>query len=173
MLISHEYRRDIIEMHRISDTWGSRGHNWCYMAAGIALIDDCATVLDYGCGKGALNRILGRHFRVQDYDPGIQAVSSPPTPADLVVCADVMEHIEPDCVDDVIKDLRRLTQKRLFVVISTILAGKNLPSGRNAHLTVQPAEWWLEKLNAFKFETRRTFDTRDNLLVALLEPFKK
>jgi hypothetical protein len=43
-------------------------------------------------------------------------------------------------------DLQRVTRKKALLVIATRPAGKTLADGRNAHLIVESAEWWLAKL---------------------------
>lgn len=109
------------------------------------------TVLDYGCGKGMLAKSLP--FPIWEYDPAISGKDSSPRPADLVVCSDVLEHIEPEMLKAVIGDLRRVTKKLLYAVVHTGPAQKILADGRNAHLIQKPAEWWIEKLSAvFKVE---------------------
>jgi 2-polyprenyl-3-methyl-5-hydroxy-6-metoxy-1,4-benzoquinol methylase len=65
-----------------------------------------------------------------------------PEPHDIVACTDVLEHIEPDCLDDVLKDIRRCTKKVAFLLIATRPAIKVLADGRNAHLIQQPYTWW-------------------------------
>ena len=67
-------------------------------------------------------------------------------PAELVACCDVLEHIEPECLDDVLDHLEELTEVVLFASIHTGPASKKLDDGRNAHLIQQPMEWWLPKL---------------------------
>jgi hypothetical protein len=64
----------------------------------------------------------------------------------MVACIDVLEHIEPDCLDDVLDHLAGLVQRLGFFTVHTGPAIKVLPDGRNAHLTQQPARWWLPKL---------------------------
>ena len=66
----------------------------------------------------------------------------------MVVCIDVLEHIEPECLDDVLDDLQRLVIKYGFFTIHTGPAQKVLPDGRNAHLTQEPLSWWNEKLES-------------------------
>jgi hypothetical protein len=44
--------------------------------------------------------------------------------------------------------LQRITLSQGFFTVSTRLANRKLPDGRNAHLIVQPLEWWTEKLEA-------------------------
>ena len=62
------------------------------------------------------------------------------------MCTDVLEHIEPDCVDMVIEDIFRLTKRAAFLVIANRPALRALPDGRNAHLIQEGPEWWLPKL---------------------------
>jgi hypothetical protein len=105
-------------------------------------------LLDYGCGHNlSLRENLKpeRPFTYQAYDPGVEEYSDPPTPAEMVCCIDVLEHIEPECLDAVLDHLEELTEVILFATVHTGPAGKNLPDGRNAHLIQQPMEWWLPR----------------------------
>lgn len=105
-------------------------------------------VLDYGCGRNqSLTRTLkpNRKIEYQGYDPGVPEMSEEPKPSQLVVCIDVLEHIEPDCLDDVLDHLESLTEVCLFATVHTGPAGKVLPDGRNAHLIQRPSDWWLPK----------------------------
>ncbi|MDG2242647.1 MAG: hypothetical protein P8L66_04035 [Rhodospirillaceae bacterium] len=67
---------------------------------------DAESVRDYGCGKGALRpavlAALAPDLDVTEYDQAMLGKDSEPSPAHLVVCIDVMEHIEPDCQHDVL-----------------------------------------------------------------------
>lgn len=110
------------------------------------------SVLDYGCGKAelwkqhGLRTLLG--VKLFLYDPGVvEFQKKPGVPADLVICTDVMEHIPENCVDDVLKDIESFSKKAIFFSISTRKASKFLPNGQNAHVTVKPKEWWMEKIN--------------------------
>lgn len=80
------------------------------------------------------------------YDPGVPDLADSPPPAQMVVCIDVLEHIEPSCIDDVLDHLEDVTKEILFATIHTAPAGKVLPDGRNAHLIQKPSEWWLPKI---------------------------
>jgi hypothetical protein len=64
----------------------------------------------------------------------------------MVACIDVLEHIEPECLDNVLDHIASLTEAVAFLSIHTGPALKKLPDGRNAHLIQEPAEWWLPKL---------------------------
>ncbi len=105
-------------------------------------------LLDYGCGHNlSLQENLKpeKTFRYQCYDPGFEEYSDDPVPAELVVCIDVLEHIEPECLEDVLDHLESLTEKVLFATVHTGGAGKTLPDGRNAHLIQRPYDWWLPR----------------------------
>lgn len=144
MLISEEYKRLNEELHATNEGYGGGGSKWvrhiAEMAEGIGTQD----ILDYGCGKGTLS--MHFPFTIQQYDPAIPRFSDLPKPADLVVCTDVLEHIEPESLDDVLEHLHLLTKKALFAVVHTGEAAKTLSDGRNAHLSIHPPQWWMNKL---------------------------
>ena len=79
------------------------------------------------------------------YDPAFpeygKAVS-----ADLVCCIDVLEHIEPELLDNVLDELGAITTRYGLYSIHTGPAIKVLADGRNAHLTQKPSSWWLPRL---------------------------
>lgn len=103
----------------------------------------CTSVLDYGCGKGWLGAQMPRSVDLRLYDPAMPEFAEEPLPADLVLCCDVMEHVEPERVDAVIDHLWTLTRKTIFVSIALELAAKTLPDGRNAHICLQgPLDWF-------------------------------
>lgn len=109
------------------------------------------TVLDYGAGSSGILakelplRIPG--LTIISYEPGVPHLSATPEPAPLVLCIDVLEHVEPEHVDAVLDDLRRVTIQHGFFNVATEPAQRILPDGRNAHLTIQPVEWWEQKIH--------------------------
>jgi hypothetical protein len=119
--------------------------------------DRPAAILDYGCGNGHLKPLLS-DYDVREYDPCIEGKASRPEPADWVICADVLEHVEPDCLDTVFTHLNEVTNFRLIAVIATRPSQKVLADGRNAHLIVESPEWWKSHIGRFfrieKFEDR-------------------
>lgn len=106
-------------------------------------------LLDYGCGA-QVN--LAKHLKLdhkvtyQAYDPGVPRYSKEALPAQMVACVDVLEHIEPDCLDNVLDDIARLAEGIVFLSIDTGPAMKVLSDGRNAHLIQEPISWWLPKI---------------------------
>ena len=129
------------------------------------------SVSDYGAGKCNLLKGL-REAGVTDieylpYDPVFPEYGEP-RPADLVCCIDVLEHIEPELLDNVLDDLQRIVVKRAFVSVSTTAAMKVLPDGRNAHLIQQPRSWWLIKLaQRFEVEHLQTLAQRTGFWAVL------
>lgn len=173
MLITSDYARENARLHEVDPTYGAEGYLWGYLIAGIAAIEQCESILDYGCGKGTLGRRLKQLPRgpgVREYDPGIAGKDAAPEPADLVACLDVMEHIEPQFVDAVIDDLARVTRKRLFVVISTKLSKRTMADGRDTHLSLHDDAWWSAAFTRHGFAVRRVWNTGLRLWVALLDP---
>jgi hypothetical protein len=144
-LISPEYADLQRQLHASEPTYGCSGQMWGRYVERLIETEKFKTVLDYGCGKGTLAEVLP-NYKVAEYDPNIDGKNDRPQPAELVVCTDVLEHIEPDLIDNVLADLRSLTQKKLFFNIATRPAKKVLADGRNAHILLQPAEWWYDKL---------------------------
>lgn len=123
-------------------------------------------VLDYGCGQGHLKAALPG-YDVREYDPAISGKDGRPSPASVVVCSDVLEHIEPALIDNVLSDLRNLTQTVAIMVIATGASRKMMADGRQAHLIVENAAWWRarieEKFLIDGFDDRS--DTGHGLLV--------
>ena len=152
--ITEQYIEQNKKLHEIDPKYGTSGHKWASEVIRLCKKYDTKDVLDYGCGKGTLAESLP--FEIQQYDPATRPER--PVPADIVVCGDVMEHIEPDCLDDVISDLDALFKKCLYLVISTRLAQKTLPDGRNAHLIVESGGWWIKKLPFTFIEKRNRHD---------------
>jgi len=142
--ISDEYRGLNQNLHEADKTYGTSGKNWTRQILELSNTIETKDILDYGCGKSTLAHNIP--FLINQYDPAIPKYSERPRPADLVVCTDVLEHIEPELIDEVLKDLSDLTRKVGFFVVATRPAAKTLADGRNAHLIQKPVEWWVPKL---------------------------
>lgn len=128
-------------------------------------------LLDYGCGA---QTNLAKHLKVsrklmyQAYDPGVPRFSKPPVPAQMVTCIDVLEHIEPELIENVLDDLKRLTEGIFFATVCTCPAKKTLSDGRNAHLIQEPMSWWLPKFwERWEIQTIQTTSEQAFMVVAL------
>lgn len=183
VLITPAYARENARLHETDPTYGAEGHLWAYTVAGIALVEDCHSILDYGCGKGTLGRVLNQTFapqhddglslafEVREYDPAVRGKDTPPVEqADLVVALDVLEHIEPACFDDVLSDLDRLTGRLLFVVAVTKPSKRIMSDGRDTHLSLHDAAWWENEFTKRGFRIKRVWNTGLRAWVALMEP---
>ena len=144
MLISEDYRTLNTGLHK-NPAYGISGQRYAEDANMVCEKLGCSTLLDYGCGKGTLKtalRSIGSPIAVTEYDPAIIGKDAPAKPADMVFSSDVMEHIEPELLYNVLSDIAALSRKAAFLIIHNDPAKKILQDGRNAHLIVQPAEWW-------------------------------
>ncbi len=147
-------------MHRQKPQYGASGSRHAAQFLQIAKRFDCHSVLDYGAGKGTLKDSIGLVLDVREYDPAIPGKDGTPGPADMVVCSDVLEHVEPDSLDAVLDDIRRCTGKIAVLVVSTVPSAKHLPDGRNAHILVHPPAWWMPLL--MKRWDIKKFDAANN-----------
>ena len=150
MLISDEYKALNQQLHS-QGNYGLSGRRWAEHIRKLAEMMNTRDILDYGCGRRTLEQSLG--FPIHNYDPCIAGLDAPPQPAQLVACTDVLEHIEPDCLDAVLDDLKRCVLVAGFFVIANRPAEKFLADGRNAHLIQEGPDWWLPKL-AERFEVK-------------------
>lgn len=145
MLMTPEYRELNRHLHQSNETYGTSGHNWREAVRELSDYGRLA-ILDYGCGKMTLAKALGPAYRVTNYDPCIAGLDIPPEPRDVVVCGDVMEHVEPEYLADVLADVRRLTRHKALFVIGMVPASKTLADGRNAHISLHSHDEWCAML---------------------------
>tara|TARA_R100001509_G_scaffold132729_1_gene86257 strand:- start:7558 stop:8094 length:537 start_codon:yes stop_codon:yes gene_type:complete len=120
-----------------------------------ALIDEKKpkSILDYGCGKALFHKhflpTIFRGIMIFCYDPAVKDFENKPQKEiDLTLCIDVMEHVQEDKIDEVLKDLFTNT-KFVFLTITCYDAIQKLPNGKNAHYTVKPPSWWNDKLKPY------------------------
>lgn len=146
-LISPEMLSLNRRLHRENLAYGVGGNADAAVVIKLVQATKAQSVLDYGCGKGYLAKSLP--FPIWEYDPAIPGKEESPRPADLVVCSDVLEHIEPDKLVYVLDDLRRCVKRVGYFVIHTGPARKFLADGRNTHLIQENAAWWEKTLSEF------------------------
>lgn len=146
-LISKEFIDLNKKLHEDNPQYGMGGARHKDTVLKLAKGLNTTSILDYGCGKGMLAKALD--IPIWEYDPAIPEKSAVPKPADLVICTDVLEHIEPDKLPFVLDDLKRCVKKVGYFVISTRAAVKTYSDGRNAHLIQQGKDWWNKKLQKY------------------------
>lgn len=149
MLITEKYRDQQKELHK-NPEYGSMSVQYAPMVTKLLnqlKVDD---LLDYGAGKGRLAKAIKptHQVKVHQYEPAVPGWDKAPDSAQMVCCIDVLEHIEPELIHNVLDDLRRCTEFYGFLSIHTGQAVKFLDDGRNAHLIQEGADWWLPKIMA-------------------------
>jgi len=133
------------EAHAKEPKWGTSARKHKANVERLIEAIGARTLIDYGCGKGELFKTIRPNTSIQviEYDPGIEGKDTRPAGSyDLLVCLDVMEHIEPDHLNEVMEHFKDLIGKFGFFVISNRYAKAVLPDGRNAHLIVENPVWW-------------------------------
>ena len=65
----------------------------------------------------------------------------------MVICTDVVEHVETECTFAVLDHIASLTKRVAGFSISLVPAVKVLSDGRNAHINLRAQEFWLRELN--------------------------
>lgn len=153
--ITEEYRQQQMELHK-NPNYGIASLTFAPIVADLIRMFSFKSVSDYGAGKQNLLKGL-KQAGINDieyfpYDPAFEEYGQPQT-ADVVCCIDVLEHIEPPLLTNVLEELKGLVSKVGFFTIHTGPAAKILPDGRNAHLIQQPSSWWLKQLTDH-FEVR-------------------
>lgn len=109
------------------------------------------SLLDFGCGKGHTLEAFKKNFpniECIGYDPAREGYNTLPESIDFIYSSDVLEHIEPDQLDDTLFDLYSRVNKAMYHLIACHPAKKALSDGRNAHLIIETPEWWRKKLTS-------------------------
>lgn len=120
------------DTHARETTFGTHRHPYL-MQTIEALVSESRgqgelpSLLDYGCGKGAMLAELRRRgmFRfLRGYDPAVDAFRARPTQRyDIVLCLDVLDQTEDDFILSLIEDVAQFTLRfALFDVISKQVA---------------------------------------------------
>jgi len=142
-----EYRQLNTQLHKDKLEYGVGGGKHANTVIKLAESIKSHSILDYGCGKGYLAKAIP--FPIWEYDPAIPTKATPPRAADLVVCTDVLEHIEPECLEAVLIDLHRVVLKIGYFIINTGPARKTYADGRNTHLLQEGRAWWEKRLSKY------------------------
>jgi uncharacterized Rossmann fold enzyme len=176
-----EYAKLNAQMHVEKPNYGVSGHQHAQRvfmgSAQLGAKFGSCDVLDYGCGKETLRQEVERAFlvhpdiRILAYDPGRPGFDAEPEPADMVVCTDVMEHVEPECVDAVLKHIHSLTRHIAIIDVDVEPANKHLPDGRNAHICLRERDWWESFIKKYFVIIEK--QTMDRSLLVVAQPIEK
>lgn len=150
-VVSDEYR-DFLVKATNEMPWGGEVAGSVPRIRQYALDHGCESILDYGSGKSdflnTLNSSFPDHgFEVNQYEPGRPEFAADPKASDMTVCVDVLEHIEPEKLDAVLKHIYDKTGKIFYFKVCLVPSHSFFEDGRNLHLIVEPKEFWLDKLS--------------------------
>lgn len=145
MLISEDYREQQKYLHENYE-YGTASVSMAPLVTEVINRYEADELLDYGSGRGNLAQSIkpNRPLTIYEYEPAHD--DEAPDPSDLVCCIDVLEHVEPELLDNVLDDLKRVTKRVGFFSVHIFPAVKVLPDGRNAHLIQENYKWWLPKI---------------------------
>jgi hypothetical protein len=171
-LITEEYKEILAWEHaNTPGQWGQTAKMYV-----DAIVNNCrehTEWLDYGAGSGGLGKAVRERFdnkyNITEYEPS-RPNTVAPDPKPYVVCIDVLEHIEPDLIDNVLADLHRVTEEVGYFTISCRLAAKILKDGRNAHLLVKDPDWWRDKIEPLFDILHESYDFADKNYRITVEP---
>lgn len=146
-MITEEYRKVLQEIHD-NTPFGKRSKMPKHLAEFIELVKP-NSIIDFGCGKGNLVKRLQEEYPLISsigYDPGNTKFSQSIDNkfVDLLISSDVLEHIEPEFLDQTLSYLSTKS-KYIYHLIALSPAKLILPDGRNAHLILENKEWWRDK----------------------------
>ena len=122
----------------------------------IIHVNDCKTLLDYGCGKAkyyfkSFKTNKSNYPCLKDYwnieinlfDPCYSKYNKlTNNKVDVTICIDVLEHIPSSDIYWILRDFFSLTKKIIFISVACYEASAILPNGQNAHINIQTYEWW-------------------------------
>lgn len=172
MKITPTYLHEQQRLHALTE-YGTISKQYAPIVSQLINKFQVTQLLDYGCGRGNLAKHLqcDHQLTIQQYDPAVPEFAGEPIPMQMVACIDVLEHIEPECLDEVLNDIKRCTNAIAFLTVATGPAQKTLSDGRNAHLIQEPMEWWFDKIaSRFEIQTLQRVGDHGFFVVAYAKP---
>lgn len=167
-MISQEYKEQLIEYRTRDADWGSSAvrNAGDHIVRYISKHPGITSVLDFGCGIGVLKDFVSarveRPLSWYEYDPSIPGKDTEPTHTfDLILTVDVLEHIEPESLDETLTWVATHSLRQ-FHHIDCNDTKDRLSDGRDVHLIIQPPKWWELQLvdRGFTIMERHVHDKR-------------
>lgn len=137
-LITEPYRKSR-ELRHLDPEHGIERAQHAPMVSEIINRMRVTELLDYWCGRAVLvqNLRVMHELKIQCYDPSMPGFSGDAIPMQMVACVDVLQDVEPECIDAVLDDLVRVTG---VVGYFSIRVDEEKP------LIEQDKAWWLDKI---------------------------
>jgi 2-polyprenyl-3-methyl-5-hydroxy-6-metoxy-1,4-benzoquinol methylase len=154
-LASDAYAQQLRQLHQASQQFGVGNVTSKHYPTIKNLIQkkNLSSVLDYGCGKGHFLNYARQTFpgmRVEGFDVAADEYATLAEGLfDLVVCLDVMEHVEFGALSNVLSEIRSRVGRLFVCSVANYPAGKKLPDGRNAHVTQLPFSIWFSVFSTY------------------------
>jgi hypothetical protein len=149
MSFSKEYLEQLTALHNRSK-FGS-GEDIPVVVSEILKNKNIKSMLDFGSGKGYTSQAIAEQFpniKLYTYDPVTSPIALPKS-VNMIYSSDVLEHVEPDLIDETLADLFNRASQYQYHLIACHPAKKFLNDGRNAHLIIETPKWWKQKLEKF------------------------
>lgn len=127
---------------------------------------NCNSLCDVGCGTGNFCNIISEYIpnvygvdiasvitnnviqtvKVQFLDGEAKSIPLENNSVDWITSFDCLEHCLPEDIDIIFNEFYRVSKKGLILSISDL---HDSHDGVPLHMTVQPQEWWYEKIKKF------------------------
>lgn len=134
------------KFHDQREDYGSYGYRWKLGISALIKKHNIDSIIDFGAGKKTLEKSMGHEIPIQSYDPAFDGLTPNLTPADLLVCTHVLEHVEPEYLQSTLDYLSTLTNKVFLLVMDNGISGKILPDGTESNLIQKDMDWWESKI---------------------------
>ena len=130
---------------------------WVWNIQDLSMEHENVIIQDFGCGKAwpYRKRFIHRLWNAEKillHDFAIPEYEKRPEVGDFnaIVSCDVLEHIPEEELDEVFQYwYSNPNMKFVFCTIAGYPARATLDDGRNAHVTLKPKEWWIEKIRKY------------------------
>lgn len=135
-----------------------------YVPKALRYINHGSSVIDFGCGSGDAANLLasmGHDVQLVDitvsvrpkydlhfFQASLHDLPDELRPADWGFCTDVMEHLPTEWIGQALRCMSSKV-RNCFFSISGNPDGWGQHIGERLHLTVKPAEWWIQEISNF------------------------
>ena len=131
---------------------------------------DQPIVADFGCGNNDFLKSIyvKKGIGIDFVNPGanliepMHKVSIETDTVDIVTSFDALEHLLPEEIDEVFIEMNRVAKSGGYFIFSISHVPSVITSlGENLHMTVEPEEWWIDKLEDYgtKISKERHYTT--------------
>lgn len=130
-----------------------------------------SSVLEYGAHNTDLvtSLVLDHEITLRCFDPAITQFTRRPEPAQMLVCIDFIEKVEPNFLENTLKDIASLTEQLALFVIQCGPAQNEYSDGRDINLIQDPLSLWLNRI-LDHFELDHLLKLEDDRYLLLLFP---